>query len=75
MPGRKTFIYQYETDPEGEEEDDPEGRTEIPRAGDLICRRDKVLKVTGVFTECGSAIPTYRVLLTDVSKPIESINF
>ena len=63
------LIYQYESDPESEEETDLEGKTEIPRAGDLIYRRGKIWKVTDVLTEFGSATPTYRVLLIDVSKP------
>jgi hypothetical protein len=69
MPDPKIFIFQYESDPECEEESDLEGKTDMPRTGDLIYRRDKIWKVTGVFTEHGSANTTYRVLLIDVSKP------
>ncbi len=69
MPDPKAFIYQYESDPESENEPDLEGKTDIPRAGDLIYRRQKIWKVTGVYPEHGSGIVSYRVLLADVSKP------
>ncbi len=57
MPDPKTFIYEYESDPESENESDLEGKTELPRAGDLIYRRQKIWKVTGIYPEYGSGIP------------------
>ena len=68
MPNPKTFIYQYESAPESENAPDLEGKVDIPRVGDLIYRREKIWKVTGIFPEYGSGISSYRVLLTDVSK-------
>jgi hypothetical protein len=70
MAEAKTFIYRYDNDSTWEEEEtDFEGCADVPRIGDLLYRKRKVWKVTGVFTGFGTAVPCYRVLLTDVSKP------
>jgi hypothetical protein len=52
MPDAKTFIYRYDGDHASEEEEtDFEGKIDIPRMGDIMYRRDRTWKVTGVFSK------------------------
>jgi hypothetical protein len=69
MSGSKILVYRYLGDDE-EEETDSTGEIEMPRLGDLIYRREKTWKVTGVFTNgLTDPIPRFLIHLLDMTKP------
>jgi len=70
MDGAKILIYRYLDDDEEEEESDLTGEIEIPRMGDIIYRKEKTWKVTGVYPgTLTDPIPRLRIHLLDISKP------
>jgi hypothetical protein len=66
----KILIYRYLNDEDEEEETDLTGELEIPRMGDIIYRKEKTWKITGVYTgTLTDPIPEVRIHLMDMSKP------
>jgi hypothetical protein len=70
MDGGKILIYRYLDNDEEEEETDWTGEIEIPRMGDIIYRKEKTWKVTGVYAGAlTDPTPRVRIHLLDISKP------
>ena len=70
MGRAKILIYRYLDDHEEDEETDLTGEIDIPRMGDIIYRKDKTWKITGVYADTLSdPIPHFRIHLLDMSKP------
>ncbi len=66
----KVLIYRYLDDDEEDEETDLTGEIEMPRMGDLIYRKEKTWKVTGVYAGAlKHPIPRFRIHLLDMTKP------
>ena len=62
------FTYRY-LDDEEEEETDVTGYLEMPRNGDIIYRKEKTWKVSGVYAVPLSDPPRFHIHLLDMSKP------
>lgn len=70
MDRAKILIYRYLDNDVEEEETDLTGEIEIPRMGDIIYRKEKTWKVTGVYAgTLTDQIPRFRIHLLDISKP------
>lgn len=66
----KILIYCYLDDDHEDEETDLTGEIEMPRMGDLIYRKEKTWKVTGVFSGAlKDPIARFRIHLLDMTKP------
>lgn len=66
----KILIYPYPGDEDEEEDTDLTGEVEVPRMGDIIYRKEKTWKVTGVYAgTITDPIPRVRIHLVDISKP------
>jgi hypothetical protein len=70
MAEAKTIVFRYDDlDATEEEVTDLTGSVEVPRVGDIIFRKNQLWKVMGVYPGHADAIPRFRVLLMDASKP------
>jgi hypothetical protein len=70
MPDAKILSYRYIDNDEAEEDDefDLSGILKMPRRGDIIYRREKPFKVTGVYAAADQPVPKFRIYLADMTK-------
>jgi hypothetical protein len=66
----KILIYRCLDDDDEDEETDLTGEIKIPRMGDLLYRKEKTWKVTGIYADTlADPIPRFRIHLLDMTKP------
>jgi hypothetical protein len=71
MSEAKIFSYRYIDNEEADqdEESDLTGTLQMPRLGDIIYRREKPCKVTGVYASAAAqTVPLFRIYLADMTK-------
>jgi hypothetical protein len=70
MGEARILIYRYLEDDSEDEEADLTGQIEMPRTGDIVYRKEKVWRVTGVYAlPLTDPIRRFRIHLLDMSKP------
>ena len=70
MGESRILFYHYLDDDTEDEETDLTGQMEMPRTGDIIYRKEKIWKVTGVYAvPLTDPVPHFRIHLLDISKP------
>jgi hypothetical protein len=69
MANAKTFVFRYEGEPSGDEEEtDFRGNARMPQVHELLYRNGRTWMVTRVIATSGKAIPVYEIFLADNSR-------